>query len=114
MTTKIYAKLKSNSLIEAEPPELHFSGFELGKDSLKTLKLINISSEVVNIHIIPTQTKHFQTTYTKKYRLIPGLAYTLQLSFCPDEWRYFYDCVRVHCKVDTTLIRNCASTNDES
>ncbi|AWO95594.1 putative primary ciliary dyskinesia protein 1 [Scophthalmus maximus] len=95
---------QSNSLIEAEPPELHFSGFELGKDSLKTLKLINISSEVVNIHIIPTQTKHFQTTYTKKYRLIPGLAYTLQLSFCPDEWRYFYDCVRVHCKGEENLL----------
>lgn len=29
-------------------------------------KLINISSEVMNIHIIPTQTKHFQTSYTKK------------------------------------------------
>lgn len=29
-------------------------------------KLINISTEVMNIHIIPTQTKHFQTTYTKK------------------------------------------------
>lgn len=29
-------------------------------------KLINVSSEVMNIHIIPTQTKHFQTTYTKK------------------------------------------------
>lgn len=29
-------------------------------------KLINSSSEVMNIHIIPTQTNHFQTTYTKK------------------------------------------------
>ena len=108
-------------------------------------KLINVSSEVMNIHIIPTQTKHFQTSYTKKvllkkkkkkshyklltwikycessyllvesvlflktqpcaiclslkYRLIPGLAYALKVRFCPDEWRYFYDCIRVHCKV---------------
>uniref|UniRef100_A0A8D3E782 Uncharacterized protein n=1 Tax=Scophthalmus maximus TaxID=52904 RepID=A0A8D3E782_SCOMX len=48
LDSKIYAKLKSNSLIEAEPPELHFSGFELGKDSLKTLvriiKPVNSSS----------------------------------------------------------------------
>lgn len=98
---------------------------------LSPQKLINISSEVMNIHIIPTQTKHFQTAYTKKvffffhcklltsassvffssdvsilftvfllkYRLIPGLAYTLKVRFCSDECRYFYDCIRVHCKV---------------
>uniref|UniRef100_A0A3P8T2G8 Cilia and flagella associated protein 221 n=1 Tax=Amphiprion percula TaxID=161767 RepID=A0A3P8T2G8_AMPPE len=104
LESKIYAKLKSNNLIEAEPSVLHFSGFELGKDYIKTVKLINISSEVMNIHLIPTQTKHFQTTYTKKYRLIPGLAYTLKVGFCPDEWRYFYDCVRIHCKGEENLL----------
>ncbi|KAL6115391.1 cfap221 [Pungitius sinensis] len=104
LETKIFSKLKKNSLIQAEPPELHFSGFELGKDYTKNLKLINISSEVMNIHIIPTQTKHFQTAYTKKYRLIPGLAYTLTVRLCPDEWRYFYDCIRVHCKGEENLL----------
>uniref|UniRef100_A0A7N6ANU4 Uncharacterized protein n=1 Tax=Anabas testudineus TaxID=64144 RepID=A0A7N6ANU4_ANATE len=37
LESKIYAKLKSNSLIQAEPPELHFSGFALGKDYIKIL-----------------------------------------------------------------------------
>ncbi|XP_069377369.1 cilia- and flagella-associated protein 221 isoform X2 [Paralichthys olivaceus] len=104
LESKIYAKLKSNSLIEAEPPELHFSGFELGKDYVKNLKLINVSSEVLNIHILPTKTSYFQSTYTKKYRLIPGLSYTLKVRFCPNEWRYFYDCVRVHCKGEENLL----------
>ncbi|XP_028318739.1 cilia- and flagella-associated protein 221 isoform X2 [Gouania willdenowi] len=104
LQSKFYDKLKSNNEIQAEPPELHFSGFELGKEYFKLLKLINISSEVINIHIIPTQTKHFQTTYTKKYRLIPGLAYTLKVAFRPDEWRYFYDCVRVHCRGEENLL----------
>ncbi|XP_047195157.1 cilia- and flagella-associated protein 221 [Hippoglossus stenolepis] len=104
LESKIYAKLKSNSLVEAEPPELHFSGFELGQDYVKNLKLINVSSEVLNIHIIPTQTRHFQSTYTKKCRLIPGLAYTVKVGFCPDEWRYFYDCIRVHCEGEENLL----------
>ncbi|KAM9328437.1 LOW QUALITY PROTEIN: uncharacterized protein cfap221 [Pholidichthys leucotaenia] len=104
LETKIYANLKSNGLIQAEPSELHFSGFEIGKDYVKILKLINTSSEVMNIHIIPTQTKNFHTTYTKKYRLIPGLDYTLKVKFCPDEWRYYYDCVRVHCKGEDNLL----------
>uniref|UniRef100_A0A8D0AVZ8 Uncharacterized protein n=1 Tax=Sander lucioperca TaxID=283035 RepID=A0A8D0AVZ8_SANLU len=37
LESKIYAKLKSNTLIQAEPPVLHFSGFELGKDYVKIL-----------------------------------------------------------------------------
>lgn len=104
LDSKIYAKLKSNSQIQADPSELHFSCFELGKSYTKTLKLINISSEAMNIHIIPTLTKFFQTTYSKKCRLIPGLAYTLKVAFCPEEWRYFYDCIRVHCKGEENLL----------
>uniref|UniRef100_A0A3Q1H0H2 Cep192-like domain-containing protein n=1 Tax=Anabas testudineus TaxID=64144 RepID=A0A3Q1H0H2_ANATE len=84
---KIFGFYKNNILIQMQIP-----------------KLINVSSEVMNIHIIPTQTKHFQTTYTKKYRLIPGLAYTLKVRFCPDEWRYFYDCIQVHCKGEENLL----------
>ncbi|CAB1416371.1 unnamed protein product [Pleuronectes platessa] len=104
LESKIYAKLKSNSLVQAEPPELHFSGFELGQDYVKILKLINVSSEVLNIHIISTQTRHFQSTYTKKCRLVPGLSYTVKVGFRPDEWRYFYDCVRVHCEGEENLL----------
>ncbi|XP_072225663.1 cilia- and flagella-associated protein 221 [Leuresthes tenuis] len=104
LESKIYAKLSSNSQIQAEPSELHFSGFELGKDYVKIMKLINVSSEVMNIHVIPTLTKYFQTSYNKKHRLIPGLAYTLKVRFCPDEWRYFYDCIRVHCKREENLL----------
>uniref|UniRef100_A0A096LQS9 Cilia and flagella associated protein 221 n=1 Tax=Poecilia formosa TaxID=48698 RepID=A0A096LQS9_POEFO len=104
LDSKIYARLKVNSHIEAEPAELHFSGFELGKSYTKTVNLINISNAPVNIHIIPTLTKHFQTTYTKKDRLIPGLAYTVNVAFCPDDWRYFSDCIRVHCKDEENLL----------
>ncbi|XP_072305279.1 cilia- and flagella-associated protein 221 [Eucyclogobius newberryi] len=104
LLSKFYGKLKSNSLIQGDPAEVHFSGFELGKKYCNTLQLINISTGVMNIHILPTQTKYFQTTYTKKYRLVPGLAYALKIQFCPDEWRYFYDCVRVHCKGEENLL----------
>ncbi|XP_035984294.1 cilia- and flagella-associated protein 221 [Fundulus heteroclitus] len=104
LESKIYTQLNGNSQIQAEPAELHFTGFELGKNYTKILKLVNISSEVLDVHIIPTLTKHFQTTYTKKCRLIPGLAYTLKVAFCPAEWRYFYDCVRVHCKGEENLL----------
>ncbi|MGH0134607.1 UNVERIFIED_CONTAM: hypothetical protein FKN15_033514 [Acipenser sinensis] len=101
---EIYAKQQKNSAIEAEPAVLHFGGFELGKSYQQVLNLVNISSDVINIHILPTQTKYFQIKYSKKYRLVPGLSYTVTVQFCPDEWRYFYDSIRVHCKDDTLLI----------
>ncbi|XP_056444719.1 cilia- and flagella-associated protein 221 [Gadus chalcogrammus] len=104
LTSEIYSPMKSNSQIQAEPAALHFNGFSLGKGYQKVLKLINISSEVINIHIITTQTKYFRTTYTKKYRLIPGLAYTVKVHFCPDQWRYFYDCLLIHCKGEEALL----------
>lgn len=51
-------------------------------------KLINISSEVVNIHIIPTQTKHFQTTYTKKVFFIRVADLNSQDCCCCCLWRF--------------------------
>ncbi|XP_016432153.1 cilia- and flagella-associated protein 221-like [Sinocyclocheilus rhinocerous] len=37
LETRVFAKLKSNSVVQAEPLELHFSGFEVGKDYRKIL-----------------------------------------------------------------------------
>ncbi|XP_056586967.1 cilia- and flagella-associated protein 221 [Triplophysa dalaica] len=104
LETRVFAKLKSNSVVQAEPSELHFSGFEVGKNYKKILKLVNISSDVLSVHILPPQTKSFQIKYTKKCRLVPGLAYTITVNFHPDEWRYFCDDIRIHCEAEENLL----------
>lgn len=104
LESRVFTKLKSNSIVQAEPSEIHFSGFEVGKDYRKILKLVNVSSEVLSVHILPPQTRHFQIKYTKKCRLVPGLAYAVTVLFRPDGWCYFSDNIRIHSKGEENLL----------
>ncbi|WAQ94714.1 PCDP1-like protein [Mya arenaria] len=91
LETKIYTKIAQNAMVMAKPAVIHFGGFEVDKKQTIALSIVNVSTEVIRMHIIPPQTKYFYIKYTKNERLVPGLTLDCTIEFTPDEWRYYYD-----------------------
>lgn len=104
LDTKIFSKLNQNALIKVEPSVVHFGGYELDKVQHRSIKICNASSERQNLHIIPPATKYFSIKYTKPRRFVPGFTIDVSIKFVADEWRYYYDCIRIHSKGDENII----------
>ncbi|PIK57014.1 putative primary ciliary dyskinesia protein 1-like [Apostichopus japonicus] len=104
LDTKLFHKLSSNAIIQAVPAAVHFAGFEPGKLFKQTLRFVNLSSECQQMHVIPPSSRYFKAWYKKRERLVPGMALEVSVEFTPDEWRYYYDCIRIHCKDAENLI----------
>ena len=70
------------------------------------LRLINNSSAPQRLHILPPQTKYFKIRYQKKGMIPTGVAEDIYIQFTPavDEYKYYYDSVRIHCDGDKILI----------
>ena len=53
-------------MVQAAPSVVHFGGFQLGHVREKMLRLVNVSTEVQRMHVLPPQTKYFKIKYSKE------------------------------------------------
>lgn len=102
---RVYASIGSNGFLVAEPGVVHFGGFEPGKTYSQVVRVLNKSSVGRRVHIITPTTPHFKATCDSKRGLLaPGLAEEITVEFIPEQWRYYYDCLRIHCEPENLLI----------
>lgn len=84
---------------------MKFAGYELRKTHTLKVKLINNSPAPQRLHILPPSTPHFKIKYHKKGMIPSGISEDIYVQFTPnDEYKYFYDSIRIHCEGDKILI----------
>ena len=101
---QVYAKLGGNETLKPTPAIVHFGGFTLGDQFTQVLKIVNTSHYAQRLHVINTTTPYFSVTCNKKGVVAPGMSENIRITFRPDEWRYYYDCIRIHCQDENLLI----------
>mmetsp|Transcript_19689 Transcript_19689/g.14428 ORF Transcript_19689/g.14428 Transcript_19689/m.14428 type:complete len:158 (+) Transcript_19689:182-655(+) len=82
-----------------------FPGFEVRKTHTQKVRLINNSPAPQRLHILPTQTPFFQIKYNKKGMVPAGISEDIYVQFTPnDDYKYYYDSIRIHCEGDKIVI----------
>jgi hypothetical protein len=77
------------------PSVVHFGGFKLGADLRHNVSIVNVSPNSRRMLILLPESKYFKVEYNKTGTLAPGMSQQLVVTFHPDEYRYFYDCIRI-------------------
>lgn len=102
----IYDTVGSNGIFQASPSVVKFAGFETNKTHTMKVRLINNSPAPQRLHILPPQTNFFKIRCNKKGMLPTGVAEDIYVQFTPaaDQYKYYYDAIRIHCEGDKILI----------
>lgn len=96
----------SNGIISASPSVVKFAGYTTHKTHTLKLRLTNNSHVSQRFQVLPPQTSYFKIKYQKKAMISAGIAEDIYIQFtpAPDEYKYYYDAVRVHCENDKILV----------
>lgn len=99
-----YARLGANESFTALPAVMHFGGYSLNVVHEQKLSIVNKSTSSKRMHVIPPTTPYFRARFENKGWVAPGMSTDLIIEFAPTEWRYYYDCVRVHADKENLLV----------
>jgi len=92
-----FEQLQKNGVVETKPRILHFGGFEVHKEHVHILRIINISASSQRVSVIAPSTPYFRIDFDKKGLLAPGMSEEITVTFTPHEWRYYHDAIKIFC-----------------
>mmetsp|Transcript_9584 Transcript_9584/g.18058 ORF Transcript_9584/g.18058 Transcript_9584/m.18058 type:complete len:1002 (+) Transcript_9584:336-3341(+) len=99
-----YIKVGCNEQFSVRPAIVHFGGYDVKSVHRTTVRVTNTTSHSKRIVILPPNTPFFKATCNKKGLVAPGMSEDIRLEFCPTEWRYYYDCIRVHSESENLIV----------
>lgn len=92
-----YKNVGGNGVITVDPEVLNFAGFyELNKTYTLRAKIINSSNVPQRVNILPPMTPFFKVKYSKKGMIPTNSAEEIYVQFNPTDYKYYYDCIRIH------------------
>lgn len=68
------------------------------------VSVINSTSRSQRFQIVPPSTAVFSILYEKSGSLAPGMSQKITVCFNPSEYKYYFDCIRIHCDNDDLQI----------
>lgn len=96
--------MQQNEAVKITPAIVHFEGIAVGQTKTAVVSICNVAREVVRMHVVPPQTDAFSIKYTKGERLVPGMTMNVIVELNANEYRYYYDAIRIHCPVRETSL----------
>lgn len=101
---EVYEKVGDSGTIAADPPAIHFAGFETGEVLTRVVRLVTTTTRPQRVHVHAPDTAYFSSYCEKRGEIVPGLFQEVLVTFRPDELRYYADCLRVHCSGHNLLV----------
>ncbi|KAJ1618956.1 hypothetical protein T492DRAFT_891186 [Pavlovales sp. CCMP2436] len=101
---EVYEKVGNSGTVAADPPMLHFAGFEPGQMLTRAVRIITTASRPQRFHIHAPSTPFFTSRCEKRGQIVPGLYEEVFVTFRPSDLRYYADSIRVHCAGQNLII----------
>ena len=93
-----------SSIFKIEPKKVRFIGFEVGIAKITKFKIINTSSTLQRLIILPMISDNFNFYYEKKGNIAPGMFESIKITFIAKDYNFYETQIRILCENEVLII----------